>query len=274
MGAPRTFLVAEHALRIREALVTIVKHADRPARPVRLSRSEAVRLPLRLIPPGARTTVLSGPLRGTRWIVGASTHACWLGTYERDKLELFVASLCEGDVVYDVGAHVGVYSLVAARHVGPLGRVYAFEPLPRNLGYLNEHLALNGVKNCTVLEAAVGSEAGTATFDKSVHPAMGHLGATGGPVISVRTVVIDDLVTSGAIRPPAVIKLDIEGAEYEALRGATQTLARARPIVFVATHGPEVHRRCCELLEDAGFEVCPLGEVPLADTTEIVALPR
>ena len=123
--------------------------------------------------------------------------------------------------MYDVGAHVGTYSLLAASRVGPDGHVFAFEPLPRNLGYLERHLALNGVENCTVMDVAVSSEAGHAAFDESVHPAMGHLGATGGRVITVRTVVLDDLVARGAIRPPSVIKLDIEGAEYEALRGAS-----------------------------------------------------
>jgi FkbM family methyltransferase len=218
--------------------------------------------------------VLSGPLRGTRWVVGATIHSCWLGTFERSKLNLFKAALREGDVVYDIGAHVGTYSLLAAAHIGPTGRVYAFEPLPRNLGYLEQHLALNGVDNCTVLDVAVTSEIGTSVFDESVHPAMGHLGAAGGRVITVRTVTLDGLVGSGAIRPPSVVKLDIEGAEYDALLGATRTLADARPIVFVATHGDDLHHECCELLELAGFDLYGLDGVRVLQATEIVALPR
>lgn len=176
---------------------------------------KTVRLPLRLIPAGTRATVLSGPLRATTWLVGASNHSCWLGTFERGKLELLAAALRDGDVVYDIGAHVGLYSLLAAARVGTAGHVYAFEPLPRNLEYLRRHLALNGVDTCTVLEVAVSPTAGTAAFDESVHPAMGHLRADGagdGRPIDVPTVAIDDLVASRAVRPPDVIKCDIEAA--------------------------------------------------------------
>lgn len=236
--------------------------------------ARALRLPLRLIPRAARVRILSGPLRGVRWIVGSSTHGSWLGTFEREKLELFGAALSDGDVVYDIGAHVGVYSLFAAPRVGSSGRVYAFEPLPRNLGYLEQHLALNGIRNCSVMGVAVSSQTGAAAFDESVHPAMGHLGAAGDQTITVRTVVLDDLVARRVIRPPSVVKLDIEGAEYDALRGAARVLSRHRPIVFVATHGAATHLRCCELLVEAGFQVCTLDGGPLSDATEIVALPR
>ena len=236
--------------------------------------NRALHLSLRLIPTAARVPILSGPLRGRWWIAGSSLNSCWLGTFERDKLALFAAALGRSDIVYDIGAHVGTYSLLAASRVGPDGHVFAFEPLPRNLGYLERHLALNGVENCTVMDVAVSSEAGRAAFDESIHPAMGHLGRAAGHVITVQTVVLDDLVASGAIRAPSVIKLDIEGAEYDALRGAARVLSRHRPIVFVATHGPAVHQRCCELLADSGFEVWALDGGPLSSATEIVGLPQ
>jgi FkbM family methyltransferase len=241
--------------------------------PVSLA-ARALRLPLRLIPSAARVPILSGPLRGKWWVVGSSLHSCWLGTFEVEKQALFAAALGRGDIVYDVGAHVGMYSLLAAAHVGSGGHVYSFEPLPRNLDYLEQHLALNRVDNCTVLDVAVSSRAGTAAFDESSHPAMGHLGAAGGRVITVRTVTLDDLVANGVTRPPSVIKIDIEGAEYDCLRGAASVLASSRPIIFVATHGPDVHERCCRLLDGWGFDLFSLDGLPLHATTEVLALPR
>lgn len=234
----------------------------------------AVRLPLRLIPPTTTTRVLSGPLRGCKWIVGASTHACWIGTFERQKQKMFADTLRHGDVVYDLGAHVGLYSLLAACRVGYAGHVYAFEPLPRNLAYLQQHLQLNGVKNCTVVDAAVSSKCGTAVFDESVHPAIGHLGQGRGHAINVRTVGLDELVACRAIRPPRVVKCDIEGGEYDALRGATSVLSRYRPIVFVATHYPYSHRGCCELLGQLGFDLFSLNGLTLDHPTEMLAVPR
>src|SRR5581483_1847479 len=121
---------------------------------------KAVRKILRRIPPETVLPVLTGPLRGTRWIVGASRNAYWLGTYERSKCKVFAAAIAEGDVVYDVGAHVGYYTLLASKLVGARGHVYAFEPLPANLEFLERHLKLNQITNVTVVPAAVSDATG------------------------------------------------------------------------------------------------------------------
>ena len=78
-----------------------------------------LRLPLALIPPALAMPVLQGPLRGYRWIVGSSNHGCWLGSYEYAKQRLFAQMVRSGDVVFDVGANVGFYTLLAACRVGP-----------------------------------------------------------------------------------------------------------------------------------------------------------
>jgi hypothetical protein len=96
----------------------------------------ALRLPLRLIPRSLVVPILQGPLRGARWIVGSATHGCWLGCYERAKQQGFVRILAPGQVVYDLGANVGFYTLLAARRVGPTGEVHAFEPGAENLEFV------------------------------------------------------------------------------------------------------------------------------------------
>ena len=112
---------------------------------------KALRLPLRMIPSGTQMPILRGPMRGKRWIVGSTNHGCWLGIYERSKLKVFSAAIQRGYVVYDLGANVGFYSLLASVLVGSDGQVFSFEPAPRNLGLLRRHLELNRVKNCSVL---------------------------------------------------------------------------------------------------------------------------
>src|SRR5579864_334767 len=66
-----------------------------------------LRLPLRLLPRGSVVPILQGPLRGRRWIVGSSTHGCWLGSYENGEQKILQASIRPGSVVYDIGANVG-----------------------------------------------------------------------------------------------------------------------------------------------------------------------
>ena len=116
---------------------------------------QGVLWPLRLIPRKMVVPIIQGPLRGKRWVVGSSTHGCWLGSYEYVKSRLRERHVRSGDPVYDIGAHVGFYTLLASVLVGPTGRVVAFEPFPRNLAYLRKHLALNHVRNAVVIEGAV-----------------------------------------------------------------------------------------------------------------------
>jgi hypothetical protein len=107
-----------------------------------------------------------------------------------------------------------------------------------------------------VIEAAVAEASGSVVFDEGPSISMGHIASTGG--LQVRAVTLDDLVASGEAAPPGVIKIDIEGAEFAALRGAQQVLQSAHPLIFLATHGVEVRRQCIELIVALGYHLQPL----------------
>lgn len=210
--------------------------------------SRLIRLPLRLIPMRAVMRVLSGPLRGRRWIAGAATHGCWLGTYERDAQRVFARHVHAGDVVYDIGANVGFFTLLASKLAK---EVYAFEPLPRNLGFLREHVRMNDAANVHVLPLAVSDRAGTARFAAAENPAMGGLSDRGG--IEVETATLDAL--RATLPAPSFIKMDIEGGEYAALTGAMAVLRQDAPKILLSAHGFEQHQRCSELLRGLGYEL-------------------
>src|ERR1700719_2260133 len=101
-----------------------------------------IRLPLTVMPQSAIVPVLQGRLRGTRWLAGSSNHGCWLGSYELKKQREIEQAVKPGMVCYDIGAHVGFYTLLFAKLVGPSGRVFAFEPLPKNCAVIKRHLLL------------------------------------------------------------------------------------------------------------------------------------
>lgn len=211
--------------------------------------SRVIRLPLRLFPGGLTVPILSGPLRGWKWITGSATHGCWLGTYERESQEVLERRLHGGDVVYDIGANVGFFTLLAAK----LGAtVYAFEPLPRNVALLREHIALNRAA-AHVFDVALSSSSGVARFTAGAHHAAGRLERDG--ELDVRTEVLDRLVESGQIPPPQAMKIDVEGAEYDVLTGAAEVLTRHRPFILLSTHGYAVHERCCALLRGFRYEI-------------------
>jgi FkbM family methyltransferase len=206
--------------------------------------------------------IADGPLRGARWIPQSGLHACLEGTYEEENQRLLQEHLRHGDVVYDVGANVGFFTLLGSRLVGTGGRVVAFEPFPVALEYLNRHLELNGIDNVTVIEAAVSEAARRASFREDPVITMGRL-VEGGD-LEVDVVSLDEIYIEGELPPPDLIKIDVEGEELKVLRGASLLLRDREPMILLATHGSVTHRACCELLHDHGYE---LEELPYETTT-------
>ncbi len=214
-----------------------------------------LRLPLSLIPPETELRILRGPLRGKKWIVGAAAHACWAGTYEVDCLRAFAVAVSPGATVYDVGANVGIYTLLASLRAGPSGRVYAFEPAERNLRYLHRHVALNQAQNCFILETTVSNTDGTRRFSAATwDSSMGRLSPNG--ELLVPSTTLDTCVYGEkTLRPPGIIKIDVEGAEWEVLQGANRILAEFHPAVFLEVHGTQLHADCRDLLAVKGYRV-------------------
>jgi FkbM family methyltransferase len=215
------------------------------------------RLPFRFIRPDSVMTVLTGPLGGRRWIVGSGVHSNWLGIYEAEMQRAITRTVRPGAVFLDIGAQAGYYSLLASRLVSETGRVVAFEPDARNLGYLKEHVRLNEAGNVTVVEAAASDASGTARFAAESSGFSGTLSGTGSAI--VQTVTIDGLIEAGTVPAPNYIKIDVEGAEFRVLCGARRVLKAARPTLFLAVHNPAVERLCRDALATLGYVVRPIS---------------
>lgn len=145
-----------------------------------------------------------------------------------------------GEIVVDAGAFSGDYTLYASRKVGPRGRVIAFEPDPENLRRLRRNLGSEAA-NVTIVEKGLWSYEGEVAFR------MGVEGFTSGAVeianrqaasqeIRVPVVRLDDELKRLGVDHIDVLKMDIEGAELEALRGAEQTLRSNAAHVCIATY--------------------------------------
>ncbi len=225
------------------------------------------RLPLKLIPDGTMIPVLQGRLRGKRWIVGSSTHGCWLGSYEFEKQRQLIGLIQPEDTIYDIGANVGFYTLLFAHLVGSKGKVVAFEPLPNNVAYLKKHLVLNKVANAVVFEGAVADTNETVRFSLGTNPSMGHLSNNG--ELLVQQHCLDDLMAQIPLPAPNLMKFDIEGGEFRALLGCRTILQKHRPIVFLATHGDQVKEQCLKILAEYRYSVHVLNE----GGDELLAIP-
>jgi FkbM family methyltransferase len=205
--------------------------------------------------------ILRGPLRGFRWLV-ATRSSFLFGTYEPTQTQLFQELVKPGDVVYDIGAHFGYYTLLSSKLVGDGGKVIAFEPSPANLVRLYRHINLNDRKNVQVLELAVSDHEGIAHFETRTGSGVGHL-ADDGP-LEVKLTTLDSLTQFPL---PQVMKIDVEGAEVGVLNGAKTLFARCKPLIFLSLHGDDLKTSCMSLLSGYGYTFRQI------EPMEIVALP-
>jgi FkbM family methyltransferase len=167
-----------------------------------------------------------------------------------------------GDVFYDLGASVGFFTLLAAKLVGPDGAVVAFEPDPRNAAVLRANVERDGLGNVTVVEQGVSRASGSVRF-AMVDSTASHFARGGEAGIEVPVTSLDDFLARGGHRPPTLVKLDIEGEEVRALRGARGLLTGVRPTVISGVHQTEQTIR--EPVSATGYSLTMLedeGEAP------------
>jgi FkbM family methyltransferase len=168
------------------------------------------------------------------------------GVYEPCTASVLRRVLHDGATFVDVGANVGLLSMLASRWIGPRGTVIAFEPSQRECSRLRHHLDRNSLGNVRVLKAAAGRKRGTAVLrvadarhtglntlqEQFVYPEVKEAYSEEVPVLA-----IDDAVREHNLEKVHVIKIDVEGGEHHVVAGARQTIARDRPTMLIEMSG-------------------------------------
>jgi len=201
------------------------------------------------IRPNATLKIPYGSMKGVVWLVNSANPGQAFGRYEPEHEAQFVALLQGTKVLWDVGAHVGWYSLLAAKHLPASSQVLSFEPNPNNLTYLNQHCELNSANNIKIIEKALCNNVGHAFFSDQAQQSK--LEASG--QYQVATDTADHFVTPDTT--PDFIKLDIEGAEYEFLQGAQELIRRHKPQILLSAHGYKKRDLCTQWLSDQGYNI-------------------
>jgi FkbM family methyltransferase len=157
--------------------------------------------------------------------------------WEQSTTKIFKKVVKEGNTVVDLGANIGYFTLLAAKLVGKKGKVYSFEPEPRNYNYLLKNIELNKYDNVFATQKAVSDEAGKTKlyicpYDTGHHTINQYGGIKAHKpdfiddkkdFVEVETVTLDDFFKDMK-KPIDVIKVDIEGAEMLALSGMDRVL--------------------------------------------------
>jgi hypothetical protein len=134
----------------------------------------------KLLPKGWAYPIVSGPLRGTRFVLGAAPGegggaTIYFNLCEPEQSQAFVNTVNRGETVFDIGANVGYYTLLGSRLVGKDGLIVGFEPVVKNLINLYRHISLNKAKNVMIIPAACSDRCSLATFDLGDNCALGHI---------------------------------------------------------------------------------------------------
>jgi FkbM family methyltransferase len=138
-----------------------------------------------------------------------------------------------GQSVVDVGANAGIYSVYAATQVGRQGRVIAIEPNPAVITRLERNVTTNAMGDvCTVIPAAISSQAGVGSLIVGANTAISHLGAPGRPGVKVPVRTLDEVVDGFNLAGIDLMKIDVEGAELAVLQGGANAVRRSRRIVI------------------------------------------
>jgi FkbM family methyltransferase len=193
----------------------------------------------------------------------------WNGNHEPTVQRLLAERLRPGWIFYDIGAHIGFFSLIAARLVGKDGKIFAFEADPENAARLKEHIQKNALHQVEVVQVAVWSEDGYVRFQRSSKFSSRNTGAVAsaddptkmtmieGEIIQVSSITLDNFVQAGN-PPPHFVKVDVEGGEVSVLKGMKWVLQSQAPILLIEIHSEQSLWAVSELLSPFKYAIRPL----------------
>lgn len=199
---------------------------------------------------------------------GISRELAVFGKHEPLHTELLSKELKEGMVCLDVGSNIGYYAILESRLVGIKGKVIALEPSPENFRYLKKNMKLQKFSNMEIHNVACGDQNGITQFsvsDKSNWSRVADENVSVGvqdqvtQIIEVQIKKIDSILKGKFLERVDLIRMDVEGYEYNVYKGMSETISKFKPIIIIEFHkyllGKEKSKEFLYELKDKGYEI-------------------
>jgi len=212
--------------------------------------------------PGTVTFILTGPLKGYKYRVTDNTGWAQIyGGWKPEAQRVLSFLLKQGQVVYDIGASVGVMALLFSRLVGNQGKVFAFEPLPGNVKEIESLKLLNKVSNIYVVNKAIGNYEGKATLyltDDNNNNKLFFSEDSNGKTIQSDITTLDNLAQNG-LEPANLIKIDTLGSELEVLEGFLRSINEHHPAFIIMLYKPSNDAKIGRFFQEHGYSIFRLN---------------
>jgi len=228
-----------------------------------------------------RARLGNGMTMRVAWNDYVSRNILTSGYYEPEIIRVFETFLRPGMVLFDVGGHVGQYSLVGSRLVGATGSVHSFEPDPRTFAWLKANVEANHLANVHVNQMALAGETGEKQFFFATPKDIGSNSLSkpsnfSGRTAIVRCMTINDYMKEHGIHHVDMMKIDVEGAESFVLSGASSILNGAeKPLIVIEFEEArqKAFGNSCEklgaFLRDRGYDLYRIGAAPFTEYTPL-----
>jgi FkbM family methyltransferase len=192
-----------------------------------------------LLKPNKIYPIFKGPLKGYKFKVTLNTE--WspiIGNWEPESQYLFDKLIKNGQTIFDLGANTGIHTLLFSKLAGTKGKVIAFEPLNDNIHEIQENLSINKFTNVKIEPLAISNYVGETSFKLGINNKRGSLVGIGHETGVTQTVKVDSLdnYIERTNTFPDFIKIDIEGAEKDAIEGFEKSVSKNYPILYIESH--------------------------------------
>lgn len=175
---------------------------------------------------------------------------------EPEKHYVYRLLVKENDVVFDVGANVGLHSYYFSKNYKSI-QVFAFEPQPDNISFIKETISRNKLKNIELVDRALGAKEGEIYFDTASNNSQGFITETE-TGLKVKVDTLDHFITSRNLFPK-LIKVDVEGAESQVLEGFRNSIEKILPILVIELHTPENDRAVSAFFQNYDYTIFRLN---------------